>query len=300
MKKRRDIKTYFYKMFYVGIIGNGFVGKATRLFSCHDVTVISYDTNPSLCQPPGTQLTDLLTCHVIFICVPTPMNPDGSCYTKIVRTVIGQLRDLSYAGYIICRSTVPIGTCDELGCYFMPEFLTEAKYIQDFITTSTWIIGMPDADKNTNKNEEFSRLMTRIIGAAYECTAIKSKHIVFVSNQEAETIKLFRNCYLATKVSFCNEMYELCDKKGIDYNTVARISCSDARIGTSHSNVPGPDGKYGFGGTCFPKDMASLLYEMNKADMKSYIIDAAVKRNTEKDRVEHDWTENKGRSVVNL
>lgn len=282
-------------MFYVGIIGNGFVGKATRFFSCTDVTVLSYDKNPLLCDPVGTQLSDLLQCQVIFICVPTPMNEDGSCYTNIVRSVIKELRELSYSGYIICRSTVPIGTCDELGCYFMPEFLTEAKYISDFINTPTWIMGMSSTDNN---QEGFINIMRSIINVAFECSVIRSNKITFVSNKEAETIKLFRNCYLATKVSFCNEMNELCTKKGIDYNTVAHIACADARIGSSHINVPGPDGKYGFGGTCFPKDMASLLYEMNHADMKSYIIHAAVTRNMEKDRVEKDWKENKGRSVL--
>ena len=66
-------------------------------------------------------------------------------------------------------------------------------------------------------------------------------------------VKLFRNCYLSTKISFCNEIYRFCEKQNIEYENVRNIACNDERIGHSHSFVPGHDGKYGFGGTCFSK-----------------------------------------------
>jgi UDPglucose 6-dehydrogenase len=104
---------------------------------------------------------------------------------------------------------------------------------------------------------------------------------------------------LATKVSFCNEIYQFCKLKGIDYENVRKLAANDDRILHSHTYIPGPDGKKGFGGTCFPKDTNSLKYEMENAGMKSYILNSAIERNEKIDRPEKDWNENKGRAVVN-
>ena len=100
------------------------------------------------------------------------------------------------------------------------------------------------------------------------------------------------------KVSFFNEISELCSSLGIDYESVREMTCLDDRIGQSHSAVPGPDGKGGFGGTCFPKDTSSLYSQMSDAGMESYIIEAAVSRNKQVDRKEQDWKDDKGRAVV--
>ena len=109
---------------------------------------------------------------------------------------------------------------------------------------------------------------------------------------------MFKNCFLATKVSFCNEIAELCRVKGINYENVRKIAANDDRILHSHTHVPGHDGKYGFGGTCFPKDTSSLRYVMNESGVTPYILDAIITRNELVDRPEHDWNSNKGRSVV--
>ena len=100
------------------------------------------------------------------------------------------------------------------------------------------------------------------------------------------------------KVSFCNEIAEFCKLKDINYENVRQQAVKDQRIGGSHSQVPGHDGHCGYGGTCFPKDSKSLLYEMNKISMKSYIIQFMDERNDNVDRKEADWKNNKGRSVI--
>lgn len=110
---------------------------------------------------------------------------------------------------------------------------------------------------------------------------------------------MFKNCFLSTKVSFCNEIYQFCQTKGINYENVRKIAANDDRILHSHTYVPGPDGKKGFGGTCFPKDTNSLSYEMVKSGMKPYILDSIIERNKIIDRPEQDWNDNKGRAVVN-
>ena len=109
---------------------------------------------------------------------------------------------------------------------------------------------------------------------------------------------MFKNCFLPTKVSFCNEMYEFCKIKNINYENVRKYACNDKRILHSHTRVPGHDGKFGFGGTCFPKDTSSLLYEMKKENMKSYVLQKVIERNEKVDRKEKDWENNKGRAVV--
>ena len=127
---------------------------------------------------------------------------------------------------------------------------------------------------------------------------ITSENIHFVTNSEAELVKLYRNNFLALKVSFSNEIAEFCQKLNIKYENVRKIAVLDNRIHESHTNVPGHDGKKGFGGTCFPKDTKSLLFEMKRINMESYVVNAMITRNEKIDRPENDWNENKGRAVI--
>uniref|UniRef100_A0A6C0LXF8 Uncharacterized protein n=1 Tax=viral metagenome TaxID=1070528 RepID=A0A6C0LXF8_9ZZZZ len=278
----------------IGIIGNGFVGKATKILQCKDIEMLCYDINPELCEPKHLKLNDMVDCEIIFISVPTPMNKDGSVYLNIIQSVLNDLKNVNFENFIVIRSTVPPGTSDSFNCYFMPEFLTEKNYRNDFINNPLWIYGLLGKDSD----EFFKNKIRKLINYAYENKCIKSNNIKFMSNKEAELVKYFRNTFLSVKVSYCNEIYEYCNKIGINYENVRNIAASDKRIGLSHTMVPGHDGKLGFGGTCFPKDTNGLLFEMKRNGMKSYILENAIKRNEEVDRNEKDWTKNKGRSVV--
>ena len=120
-----------------------------------------------------------------------------------------------------------------------------------------------------------------------------------MKSNESEAVKYFANCFLASKVIIFNEMKILCDNiKGTNYDTILEAVVSDSRIGESHTSVPGPDGEYGFGGTCFPKDIASLNYQMTQHGLESYMVEGAKARNLQVDRAEKDWEFNKGRAVV--
>ena len=195
---------------------------------------------------------------------------------------------------VVIRATVPVGTSDRLKCYFMPEFLTEKNYLDDFINNKEWVFGL----KGNNKDNLFKFQVNMLINYAYNNYKINYNSTNYLSNSEAEMVKLFRNTFLATKVSFCNEMYEFCQKSGVNYENVRQLAVADPRIGASHTNVPGHDGRFGYGGTCFPKDTNSLKHQMKQVNMTSYIIDAAVNRNEMVDRNEKDWNDNKGRAVV--
>ena len=278
----------------IGIIGNGFVGKATFQLACDDIQILAYDINPELCNPPNLDIYELNKCEIIFVSVPTPMSKDGSCHLNIVESVLNDLSNIDYTGLVVLRSTVPVGTCDKLGCYFMPEFLTEKNFIQDFIDNPDWIFGCLDSP-NVGV---FEHKMKMLFNLAYKNGRINYNTLHFVKNKEAEMIKMFRNTFLATKVAFCNEISEFCDTKGVNYSNVQKLATLDKRIGSGHSCVPGHDGRKGFGGTCFPKDTSSLRYEMKSSGMKSYVLDAIIERNDNVDRPEKDWLADKGRAAI--
>jgi UDPglucose 6-dehydrogenase len=279
----------------IGIIGNGFVGKATLTLQCDDIDVLCYDINPDLCIPKGTTMHDLLGCDAIFVSVPTPINSAGKTSMKYVDNVITQLREFKYGGFIVIRSTVPVGTSDGYKCCFMPEFLTEKNAINDFINNPNWIFGHPDDDNKV----EFIDLMTNLINSAHAHKKLTFNRTTFMHNKEAEMVKYFRNTFLATKISFCNEIHTFCNKKGIDYNRMVEVAADDARISKSHTSVPGHDGCFGFGGTCFPKDISSLRVQMEESNAQHCLIDAVIHRNDNIDRVEKDWMHDVGRAFVN-
>jgi UDPglucose 6-dehydrogenase len=283
----------------IGIIGNGFVGSATQLLNTPDIEMLIYDIDDTKCVPQGTTLNDLITCNLIFICVPTPMNTDGSCYTGIVSQVIQNIRtelqNTDYNPHIVVRSTVPPGFCDKHGVYFIPEFLTEKNWEYDFINCKQWIIGTL---ANNTSNTQFIKDITKLFDIAYSNHNIKSNKISFIQNKEAEMVKYTRNTFLAVKVSYFNEIYELSNKLGIDYNNVIQNVLHDERIGNSHTSVPGHDGFRGVAGICLPKDCSALLHVMKENNMKSYVLHAAQQRNITVDRPEQDWMLDIGRATV--
>ena len=109
---------------------------------------------------------------------------------------------------------------------------------------------------------------------------------------------MVKNSFLATKVAFFNEFYDFCQAKNIEYEAVIEMLVLDDRINVSHTSVPGPDGKRGFGGTCFPKDLNSFYSQLSELGIESYMAEAALARNVQVDRPEQDWNNNKGRAVI--
>tara|TARA_Y100000310_G_scaffold332121_1_gene407098 strand:+ start:289 stop:1140 length:852 start_codon:yes stop_codon:yes gene_type:complete len=281
----------------IGIVGNGYVGKATALLKCLDVNVVIYDKDPDKCMPVGISLSMLKDCDFIFVCVPTPMRQDGKCDASIVQSVVTDLVSIGYSrSHIIVRSTVPIGTCMDMGVMFFPEFLTERNWKNDFRNNNVWILGRDESNISRSIVDE---LYDSVFMSAHHHGCLKNiPRVDYYTTQEAELAKYIRNCFLAVKVSFFNEMEELCVKKGIDYNAVREAVGVDQRIGLSHTAVPGPDGRRGYGGTCFPKDTAALLYQMNEQSLVGYVLGSACHRNNTIDRKEQDWRSDKGRAVV--
>ena len=275
----------------IGVVGNGFVGHAMTLLRPY-IDVQVWDTVPEKCEPSGISFEEFVTTSkLIFIAVPTPMRKDGSCKTDIVSSVVSDIRAVDDSAKIIIRSTVPPGTSDSLGVSFMPEFLTEKNWELDFKNCSQWILG--GSDTVTLNRLEY------MFDAAYDKGngSINNPSVIYTTAKVAEFIKYVKNCFLATKVSFFNELYTLCADLGVDYETVRHLSCDDDRIGHGHSHAPGHDGKFGFGGTCFPKDMSALSYFFKSNSVPSPVIDACIRRNNEIDRPDKDWSNDTGRAV---
>jgi UDPglucose 6-dehydrogenase len=116
------------------------------------------------------------------------------------------------------------------------------------------------------------------------------------SSTIAELVKYTTNCFLATKVSFANEIKQVCDSLDVDYDKVVEYAIKDKRLGGSHWSVPGPDGLLGFGGSCFPKDLNALLSKAYELDVKCNTIYGAWLTNLEV-RPEKDWEKLIGRAV---
>ena len=268
----------------ISIIGNGYVGKATEFLFAqanlqHQISVAVYDKDSSKTK---CSFDECVNADWFFVCVPTPMKENGGCDLSFVEDVLYKLHSNGIAPHkIILRSTVPVGTCDRLGVNFFPEFLTESNWRKDIEETEDWIVGMPNSSYALK-----SQLPTLLKGKIHFCL-----------NKEAELAKYVRNCFLATKVSFFNEINKFCESQNIKYDNAIDLITLDSRIPESHTRVPGPDGKNGFGGTCFPKDMHSLKFQMQLTETPSLIIEAAITRNELIDRPERDWLKDKGRAV---
>ena len=287
----------------IGIIGNGFVGKATKLLF-HNAKSLVYDIDPELCEPKGLTLNELLDkCLVVFICVPTPMGKDGECCLTYVDSVYNALLDagLKQSGNIVVlRSTVPAGTSDKYGFCFMPEYLTESNWRDDVVSTTQVFLGL-SKDIMTNEaiyNEVKNMFEDMLFRYDRQRKLIVGEPLIY------ELQKTFCNAFLATKVGFCNEFKNYCDTlnsdlaNGVLYNNVVNSLRHDSRLGNSHFKVPGPDGQYGFGGTCFPKDIHSLEHQMKAASLSSPIISAVITRNETMDRPSKDWLKDKGRAAI--
>jgi len=267
------------------------------------IDVLIYDINPNLCQPKGITLEQLdRECDLIFFCLPTPLNHDGSCYTKILEDTIARCSN----PYKVIRSTIPVGFAAKHRCYFMPEFLTEARWENDFYNNKEWIIGIPRETSNASmniqdtQNTEFKQRITKLIKRSHKNGSIKSNKIVFCDTNEAEMLKLMKNCFLSAKVGIMNEFFDFCNATNTDFNNVTDIAKLDARMGTSHFQVPGPDGRDGFGGTCFPKDTHSLYCQMTTKGIQPYIYRAVLERNDTHDRREREWTNDVWRTTIPL
>ena len=246
----------------ITIAGYGSVGSyVAGLFS---------DFEPTLYDPPlglGT-VDDLRDADFVIVCVPTPQLLSGACDTSIVEAVVG-LADPRVA--IVCHSTIAIGTTERLIAetgkpfVFMPEYAGEADHhpLRDPRNRRFLIYGGHDPATSA---------VQALYGRAYG-TGVRHFR---VPPTVAEVVKYMENAFLATKVAFCNEFFDLCSAVGVDYDWVRLLWLQDDRINPSHTLVTG---ERGYGGQCFPRDMAAVSATGRDPGAPMAILEAVQRAN---------------------
>jgi UDPglucose 6-dehydrogenase len=215
---------------------------------------------------------------VIFLALPTPPGEDGSADLKYILQVAKDLGPLlkSYT-VIVDKSTVPVGTADKVHAAMAekaslelfdvvsnPEFLREGVAVEDFLKPERVVIGT-----SSEKARE-------VMGRLYEPFVRQGNPIIFMDERSAEMTKYAANAFLATKISFMNEVANLCERVGADVDNVRRGIGTDSRIGKRFL-FPG----IGYGGSCFPKDVQALHFTANENKYDFKILDAVMEVNDE-------------------
>ncbi len=213
--------------------------------------------------------------EIIFLALPTPPGEDGSADLKYVLGVaenIGKL--LTDYRVIIDKSTVPVGTAEkveaavrrnydgEFDVVSNPEFLREGVAVEDFMKPDRIVIG--------TTSERAQKLLTELYGPYVR----QGNPIIFMDERSAELTKYAANAFLAVKISFMNEIAQLCERLGADVDMVRKGIGSDDRIGKRFL-FPG----IGYGGSCFPKDVKALMYSSAEAGYQFKILDAVTEVN---------------------
>ena len=244
------------------IAGYGFVGQA------HELLFKNFRREVVVHDPPKGKVADFNNTSAVIVCVPTPQAEDGSCDMSAVYDVVSQC---SKDTPIMIKSTISLQGWDELKqtypnhrLCFSPEFLRATQWMNDIQTMNNVILSGDTDYWRDQYSYNWSQMTIKI-----------------VSPEEAIAIKYFRNAYLATKVSFFNEIYDFCSAYDLNFDQVRGGVATDERIGHSHTFVFPDQDVRGFGGMCFPKDTTALRKMAANKNISLNILDAAVKYNNE-------------------
>lgn len=222
-------------------VSNGF-SKTEKLISDPAINDLSIDY---LCRKNP---------DAIFVCVPTPT--DDTDYS-LLRSVLQQIKDTSFAGLVIVKSTVLPQYLEGFDVVYNPEFLSRATSNEDFVRPPLMLLGGNRASEVLELYKQYS--------------TVETDKVFITDIPTACLVKYTMNSFYATKVTFMNEMYEVAQKLGVDWNTMIPIFLAQPWMGTHHFQVPGPDGSRGFGGPCLPKDTEAIVKEFDVALLKSVL-----------------------------
>lgn len=279
-------------MHKVGIIGLGFVGGATSRAFAQYADVKVYDKYKNI-----GSLEEVAVQDVVFVCVPTPMKPDGTCDTSIVEGVVADLHILhpNADREVIIKSTCPPKFFQQVQekypsagmIFYNPEFLTERTADLDFIQSPRFIFGCWNPMRfGTNFR------VRKLFEHRFPGTPISFMHW-----EEAALVKYGCNVFFTVKLSFFNELAAIASKiQFANFPTIINEILQDGRIGRSHFQVPGHDGDKGWGGVCFPKDNRAFSVFAKELGVEPLMADAAWEVNN-RVRTNRNWEKEKGRAV---
>lgn len=274
-----NINSKMKQKYSIGIIGYGIVGQAVE-YGFHDYEIHTYDKY----KETETLENVVKKSEFIFICLPTPIKSDESGIDlSIIEDNIAQIvkyTDNTDKIIVIKSTVVPNTTANFAKKYpksifcFNPEFLREASFLQDFVEADRVVIGASND------------LVFRRLSSLYQ-SVMPTVPIYYTDATSAEMVKYMANCYLATKVIFANEMYDICQSLGIKYEEVKKMVVADKRIMDTHLDI---STVRGFGGKCFPKDLLALRAMAKGRKVDVSILDTVWKKNLAI-RTVRDWEE---------
>ena len=244
----------------IGIVGLGHVGTAMHnLFK----DAVIYDKYKNI-----GSMNEINKCDAAFVCVPTPMKDDGSCDT----TAVDEVLNWCESKVIILRSTVRVGYTREMTEKLHKKIVFQPEYYGE-------TVAHPFADLSDRTWLSFGGTQEAIDLAidAYKTVINSNVRIYQAPSDEVELAKYMENAFLATKVIFINEMYDICEKLGLNYNQVREIWIADSRIGTSHTFIY--KDKRGYDGSCLPKDISELHTLEKENDLDDTLINAVIEKN---------------------
>ena len=262
----------------IGIIGYGFVGRGTAHALGRVADIAFHDPAVAGSKP----LADIVSwADMLVVCVPTPIAESGGPDLSMVLDVMRRLSDIGARCPVVLKSTVPPGTSEgvarqwpSMPLVFCPEFLRERHSMEDSLAPSRIVLGW-----TSGTNSQTKATVRHFYGGAFEGVPL-----VEMDSTSAELLKYASNALFGVKVSFANEMAELAQSLSIPWEPIRAALVLDPRVGSGHLAVPGPDGRVGFGGSCLPKDIASLLSFSRMQAVAMPVVSASFEANSHRRR----------------
>lgn len=264
----------------IGIIGLGFVGGSMlQSFREKNVKVIGYDKFKE-----SDTFKSCLGTDFVFLCLPTLFDNNSNEYDKsIIYEVCKDLENNDYKGLVVIKSTVePLTTLNlqtkfsKLNFLHNPEFLTAVTAYEDFHNQKHIVLG------NCNASNEQLDKINNFYKEFYPNAEISN-----CSSTESESMKIFCNTFYSVKIQYFNELFFLCQKNKCDYDNIVSLMLKNNWINPMHTKVPGPDGKFSYGGYCFPKDTNALLQHMKNQKVPCELLQSCI---NERDSMRDDHT----------
>lgn len=251
----------------IAIVGYGFVGKAVEYGFKDNSDIVLID--PKL----GTSVEDLKgqDIGISFICLPTPMNDEMRCDTSILEDCVKKVVEYT-EGIIAIKSTIIPSVAEEMcslssRVIYNPEFLREKTALEDFVSPSMHVFG---------GDENHARILYNFYEIYSSCEPCP--HFIMTPS-EASFVKYGINSFLMSKVLWFNQFYDIITASNSDYNTIINTIGMDTRIGRSHMNVPGHDGRRGAAGACFAKDGPAFMMYARDKNQDFTILEEILRRN---------------------
>lgn len=260
----------------IGVVGIGCVGGSVYRYFKDKAKTAGYDKYKDGFKSEEC-FGEILQKDIVFLCLPTLYEDSIKEYDKSsIHETCMRLSKNRYSGVVVLKSTVEPGTTQKLSEQYPnltfvhnPEFLSARTCDQDFAEQNHIVLGRP----NECNEEKYRRVET-----LFKTFWPKAQYS-YCTSTESESMKIFCNSFYAMKIGIFNEFNKLCEKQGQDFSKIMSLMLKNGWINEMHTQVPGTDGKAGYGGACFPKDTKALLHHMKRMGTDHKILEGCDQEN---------------------